>query len=87
MVGPPWIHPLLQVALHNKTVTEADGDQALLQTFTTLILLRYFDPPEHQIYRNLTRLNINTSEAQKLALKSAQESIVLLKNSNKKVHH
>ena len=62
---------------------EADVDQALLRTFSVLVRLGYFDPPEEQIYRNLTRVNINTMEAQQLALLSAQESIVSLKNVGK----
>jgi beta-D-xylosidase 4 len=69
--------------LDNGTIVQADVDQALTRTFTVLLRLGYFDPPEEQIYRTLTRVNINTPEAQQLALLSAQESIVLLKNVNK----
>ena len=67
----------------NKTIVQTDVDQASIRTFSVLIRLGYFDPPEQQIYRSLNRTNINTPEAQQLALLSAQQSIVLLKNSNK----
>jgi beta-glucosidase-like glycosyl hydrolase len=43
--------------------------------------LGYFHPPEQQIYRNLSQIDINTPQAQQLALLSAQQSIVLLKNT------
>jgi beta-D-xylosidase 4 len=72
----------IPIALNNKTIVQADIDQASLRTFSVLIRLGYFDPPEQQIYRNLSRININTPEAQQLALLSAQQSIVLLKNMN-----
>ena len=67
----------------NKTIVQADIDQASIRTFSVLIRLGYFDPPEQQVYRNLSRVNINTPAAQQLALLSAQQSIVLLKNMNK----
>jgi len=73
----------IPIALDNKTIVEADVDQALSRALTVLIRLGYFDPPEIQIYRNLSRVNINTTEAQQLALLSAQESMVLLKNIDK----
>jgi beta-glucosidase-like glycosyl hydrolase len=72
-----------QQALDNGTIVEADIDQALERTFGVLVRLSWFDPPEQQPYRQLNKDNVNTTEAQKLALNSAQESIVLLKNLNK----
>jgi beta-glucosidase-like glycosyl hydrolase len=72
----------IPIAIDNKTIVPADVDQASLRTFTTLIRLGYFDLPEQQIYRNFSRVNINTPEAQQLALLSAQQSLVLLKNIN-----
>jgi beta-D-xylosidase 4 len=72
-----------QTALDNQTIVQADIDQALIRTFTILVRLGYFDPPEQQIYRNLGQIDINTPQAQQLALLSAQQSIVLLKNINK----
>ncbi len=72
-----------QQALDNGTIVEGDIDQALQRTFSVLIRLGYFDPPEQQPYRHLTKDNVNTVDAQQLALQSGQESIVLLKNVNK----
>lgn len=69
--------------MDNKTIVEVDVDRALSRAFTVLIRLGYFDPPEIQIYRNLSKVYINTTEAQQLALLSAQKSMVLLKNINK----
>lgn len=71
-----------QEALDNKTILENDIDQALERNFDVLVRLGYFDPPEQQIYRKLNKADVNTPEAQQLALESAQEGIVLLKNLN-----
>jgi beta-glucosidase-like glycosyl hydrolase len=72
-----------QSALDNKTIVETDIDQALIRTFDVLVRLGYFDPPEQQPYRQITKLAVDTAEARQSALESAQESIVLLKNLNK----
>jgi beta-glucosidase-like glycosyl hydrolase len=71
-----------QEALDKKTIVESDIDQALIRTYSVLVRLGWFDPPEQQPYRQLTKDNVNTVDAQQLALNSAQESIVLLKNVN-----
>ena len=71
-----------QQALDNKTIVESDIDQALQRTFNILVRLGWFDPPEQQPYRLLNKDHVNTLETQQLALQSAQESIVLLKNLN-----
>jgi beta-glucosidase-like glycosyl hydrolase len=71
-----------QEALDNKTIVEADIDLALTRAFNVLVRLGWFDPPEQQPYRQLTKDDVNTVDAQLLALQSAQESIVLLKNLN-----
>ena len=75
-----YYRAMIPVALDKQTIVSADIDQASIRTFSILIRLGYFDPPDQQIYRNLSRININTPEAQQLALLSAQQSIVLLKN-------
>jgi len=69
--------------LDNKTIVEADIDRALQRTYNVLVRLGYFDPPEQQPYRKLSSADVNTPEARQLALQAAQESIVLLKNTNK----
>ncbi|CAF1005974.1 unnamed protein product [Adineta steineri] len=72
-----------QTALDKKTIVEADIDQALQRTFNVLVRLGYFDPPEQQPYRKLSKADVDTEEARKLSLEAAQQSIVLLKNTNK----
>jgi hypothetical protein len=72
-----------QTALDKKTIVEGDIDQALERTFNVLVRLGYFDPPEQQPYRKLTKADVDTMEARQLSLEAAQESIVLLKNTNK----
>jgi beta-glucosidase-like glycosyl hydrolase len=72
-----------QTALDNKTIVEADIDQALERTFNVLVRLGYFDPPEQQPYRKLSKTDVDTPESRQLALEAAQQSIVLLKNMNK----
>jgi beta-glucosidase-like glycosyl hydrolase len=69
----------MQEALDNKTIVVADIDKALKRTFNIQLRLGYFDPPEQQPYRQITKLAVDTAEA----LESAEESIVLLKNLNK----
>ncbi|CAF1252537.1 unnamed protein product [Adineta ricciae] len=69
-------------ALEKQTIVEADIDRALERTFNILIRLGWFDPPEQQYYRQLTKDNVDTHEARQLSLESAQEGIVLLKNMN-----
>jgi beta-glucosidase-like glycosyl hydrolase len=70
-------------ALDNKTIVEADIDQALERTFNVLVRLGYFDPPEQQPYRQISRADVDTLASRQLALEAAQQSIVLLKNLNK----
>ena len=72
-----------QQALDNKTIVEDDIDQALIRAFTVLVRLGYFDPPEQQPYRQITKDAVNTPQARQLALEAAQQGIVLLKNVNK----
>jgi beta-glucosidase-like glycosyl hydrolase len=72
-----------QAALDNKTIVEADIDRALQRNFNVLVRLGYFDPPEQQPYRKLSKTDVDTIEARQLSLDAAQQSIVLLKNANK----
>lgn len=68
--------------MDNKTIVEADIDLALGRAFNVLVRLGWFDPPEQQPYRQITKDAVNTVDAQLLALRSAQEGTVLLKNVN-----
>ena len=72
-----------QEALDKKTIVEADVDQALERTFNVLVRLGYFDPPEQQPYRKLSKADVDTVEARQLSLEAAQQSLVLLKNADK----
>jgi len=71
-----------QHALDNKTIVESDIDQALERTINVLVRLGWFDPAEQQAYRQVNKSSVNGTEAQQLALDSAQEGLVLLKNLN-----
>jgi xylan 1,4-beta-xylosidase len=72
-----------QKALDAKTIVEADIDQALIRSFDILVRLGYFDPLELQPYRRISPSAVDTPASRQLTLESAQQSIVLLKNSNK----
>jgi beta-D-xylosidase 4 len=72
-----------QAALDKGTIVEADIDRALERTFNVLVRLGYFDPPEQQPYRQLNKNDVDTPQARQSTLLAAQESIVLLKNTNK----
>lgn len=73
----------LQDALNKKTIVETDIDRALIRTFDVLVRLGWFDPAEQQFYRKYNRTHVDSIEARQLSLESAQESLVLLKNTNK----
>lgn len=55
-------------------------DRSLIRRYASLVNLGYFDSPSIQPYRQLTFANVSTNSAQSLALKAAEEGIVLLKN-------
>ncbi|XP_065885783.1 uncharacterized protein [Dysidea avara] len=70
-----------QEAIDNKTITEADIDVALTRLFTYRLRLGLFDPANDTSYHSLSPADVNTADSQNLALKLAQESIVLLQNN------
>lgn len=72
-----------QTALDKETIVEADVDQALERAFNVLIRAGYFDPPEQQPYRRLSHVDVDTAAARELSLEAAEQSLVLLKNTNK----
>lgn len=72
-----------QQALDAKTIVEADIDQAVTRSFDIRVRLGYFDPPELQPYRRISPSAVDTPASRQFTLESAQQSIVLLKNSNK----
>ncbi|ORY59062.1 beta-glucosidase [Pseudomassariella vexata] len=55
-------------------------DQSLIRLYSAQLRLGMFDPASSTPYRSLTFADVNTPQAQSLALKAAEEGIVLLKN-------
>ncbi|CZT07718.1 related to beta-xylosidase [Rhynchosporium graminicola] len=74
-------YPLyLQGAIDKGLTNVSTMDQALTRKYATLVKLGYFDSAANQPYRKLTFADVSIPSAQALALKAAEEGIVLLKN-------
>ncbi|CAI4218474.1 unnamed protein product [Parascedosporium putredinis] len=67
-------------AWNQSLLTEETIDRALTRLYHGLVRVGYFDPADSSDYRSLTWDDVNTEHAQKLALQSAVDGIVLLKN-------
>ena len=67
-------------SLQKGLVTEADIDKALSYALKTRFKLGLFDPADKVPFSNITIAANDTPDHEALALKAAQESIVLLKN-------
>lgn len=67
-------------AVHQNLIAEADIDQAVKRLFTARFRLGMFDPPAKVKYARLPFSEVDSAEHRALALKTAHESIVLLKN-------
>lgn len=61
---------------------EADVDQALGNLLRTLFKLGFFDPEERVPFASIPPERVNCEEHRQLALESALESVVLLKNKD-----
>ncbi|MGF7048900.1 beta-glucosidase [Paenibacillus sp. DS2015] len=72
----------MREGLEQGSLTEADLDLALFNTFRVRFRLGEFDPEENVPYASIGEEALMTEAAQKLSLKAAQKSIVLLKNDN-----
>jgi beta-glucosidase len=72
-------NPLVR-AVQKGLITEKEIDQALYYTLWTRFRLGLFDPPEKCPYSKITIKDNDTPEHEALALKVAEEAIVLLKN-------
>ena len=70
----------LTKAVQGKLITEAQLDLSLKRLFKARIELGMFDPPEKVPYASLPFSEVNSPEHAALALRAAQESMVLLKN-------
>ncbi|KAH9306665.1 hypothetical protein KI387_011069 [Taxus chinensis] len=69
-------------AVKGGKVNESQVDQALFNTFTTLMRLGWFDgDPAKQPFGNLGPKDVCTQANQELALDAARQGIVLLKNN------
>lgn len=62
-------------------LTEVTMDRALRRLYEGLVRAGYFDPASSSPYRTLGWSDVNTAEAQALAIQSAADGIVLKKNS------
>jgi beta-glucosidase len=67
-------------AVHQGLISEADLDRSLKRLFTARMRLGMFDPPSMVPYANIPDSEIDSPAHRQLALKTARESIVLLKN-------
>ncbi|KAK0734735.1 glycoside hydrolase family 3 protein [Lasiosphaeria miniovina] len=69
-------------AYNQSLLSEAVVDRALRRLYEGLIRAGYLDPPAASPYRSIGWADVNTPAAQALALQSAAEGMVLLKNNN-----
>ncbi|MCU0520904.1 MAG: glycoside hydrolase family 3 C-terminal domain-containing protein, partial [Anaerolineae bacterium] len=75
------VYKSLLIAVAKGLISEATIDKAVTRLFTARFRLGMFDPPERVPYAGIP-IEVNDSEAHRaLALRAAQESIVLLKNA------
>jgi len=75
-------YPMLTVSQKQGLVTEEAINTALERLLRTRFKLGMFNPPESGKYGKLGREIINCEKHRQLALKTAEKSIVLLKNEN-----
>jgi beta-glucosidase len=72
----------LEKALKDGLISEEDIDRALRQLFTVRFRLGMFDPPEMVPYSKISYEVVDCEEHRALALQTAHEAIVLLKNED-----
>src|SRR5205085_12052832 len=70
---------LLQ-AVQQGLITQSDLDRALRRLFAARFRLGMFDPPSSDPYSNIAAEENDSESHRQLALKTARESLVLLKN-------
>jgi beta-glucosidase len=69
-------------AVRQGLLTEADIDRAVTRLMTARLRLGMFDPPSRVPWSQLGAAANDTAAHRQLALRTAQESLVLLKNAN-----
>jgi len=69
-------------AVHQGLLSEADLDRALRRLFIARFRLGLFDPPASVPFSKITAADNDTEAHRQLALRTARESLVLLKNRN-----
>lgn len=74
-------YPYLVDAVKQGLVTEEEVNQSLTKLLHTRFKLGMFDKPENDPYSQIPTSVINCDKHRKIALESAQKSIVLLKNN------
>ena len=75
-------HAAILGAVHQGLLSEADIDRALRRLFTARFRLGLFDPPASVSYSRISPGDNGTETHRQLALRAAQEAIVLLKNKD-----
>jgi len=74
--------PAVMEAVKKELLREDEIDIAVKRLFTARFKLGMFDPPEMVKYAQIPYSENDSEEHRKLAIRAAEESIVLLKNSN-----
>jgi len=69
-------------AVKDSLITEADIDVALRRLLMARMRLGLLNPPDEIPFLNIDESYLESKEHQKIALKTARESLVLLKNEN-----
>ncbi|HET7347034.1 MAG TPA: glycoside hydrolase family 3 N-terminal domain-containing protein, partial [Acidobacteriaceae bacterium] len=70
----------LPQAVHEGLISEAEVDKSVGALFTARMRLGMFDPPSQVKYAQIPFSTVDSPEHRAVALKAAEESIVLLKN-------
>ena len=75
-------YPALLAAVEQGLISEQEIDRAVRRLFTARFRLGMFDPSEQVAYAQIPYTVIDSPKHRELALRTAQESIVLLKNED-----
>ncbi|KAI0379051.1 glycoside hydrolase family 3 protein [Hypomontagnella monticulosa] len=71
----------LPSAYNSKMFNDTVLDRSLIRRYASMVRLGWFDPPAQQPYRQIAWDSVAKPEAKALALRAAQEGLVLLKNN------